>query len=256
VLLAALLARRGQVEQARAVAAPAAGSDAPVDPEQALLHLSLLLTAELPDTARRAVINLYHRHGQLTSVRAWLAAMQPPGFAELPALPQAMVEQLATELLARPEVIPALVAAQKVHLDVQQVSLLRQALDRAARGLSGNPPMAVVTCQALAELALLAHDPDDARRWAHRGLRLDPYAVALVLVLAQVSDDPAVGPPAQQILAKAADEFPDYPDLQAAAIRREQHDGNAAAARLRLERWLARSPQHPAATRLARELAA
>jgi hypothetical protein len=256
VMLAALLARRGATEQALAVVAPASRSGAQSDSEQALMHLALLLTAELPDTARRAALNLYHHHGQSTSVRAWLAAMQPPGLTELPAVPRATIDQLAGDLRARPAVIPALVAAQKLRPDLQQVSLLRQALDRAARDLSDNPQTAVPTCQALAELALLADDRDDARRWAHRGLRLDPYAVALALILAQVSDDPAVGPPAHQVLAQAADMFPNYPDLQAAAIRREHSDGNAAAARMRLEHWLARSPQHPAAKRLAEELAA
>ena len=255
-LLGALLARRGLIEQALAVIGPVSRDDADPDAERALLHVALLLASELPDSARRTALSLYHHHGHQGFVRSWLEAMQPPGFQELPAVPQATIEHLAAELVAQPQVIPGLVAAQRLEPDARQVHLLRSAIDRAARDLSAAPNSALVACQAMAELALLAKDGDDARRWAHRGLRLDPYAVRLALVLAQVSDDPAVGPPAQQVLGRAADAFPDYPDLQAAAIRRESADGADAAARLRLRRWLARSPDQPLAQRLAQEMAA
>jgi hypothetical protein len=256
VLLAALLARRGRTEHALAAVAPAAYANAQLDPEPALLHVALLLAADLPDTARRAALSLYHHHGHLASVRAWLATIQPPGFQELPVAPEATVEHLAAELVAQPQVIPALAAAQKLAPDSQHIYLLRRALGRAARDLLASPPSALPTCQALADLALLAQDPDDARRWAHRGLRLDPYAVSLALVLARVSDDPAVGPPAHQVLAHAADAFPEYPDLQAAAIRRAHQDGDENTARMRLQRWLERNPRQPAALTLAQELAA
>jgi hypothetical protein len=255
-LLASLLARRGRIEQALAVIAPLARQDAEPDAERALLHVALLLAAELPDSARRAALKLYHQHGYQGFVRVWLEALQPPGLQDLPVVPEATIEHLAAELVGQRQVIPALVAAQQRAPDAGQIHLLRRAIDRAARDLSDNPPSALAACQAMAELALLAGDADDARRWAHRGLRLDPYAVRLALVLAEVSDDPAVGPPAQQVLGQAADAFPDYPDLQAAAIRRERADGADAAARMRLRRWLARRPDQPEARELAKEMAA
>jgi hypothetical protein len=114
----------------------------------------------------------------------------------------------------------------------------------------------LMICQAMAQLALLADDADDARRWAHRGLRVDPYSASLALVLARITDDPAVGPPTHAILTAVAEAFPLYPDLQAALIRRDKAEGRDDDARRRLSLWLDRQPDHPLARQVQQELAA
>ena len=162
------------------------------------------------------------------------------------------VEQLAAALADSPQLIESLVAAQKIEPDQEAVALLRQAVAMVVEDESHR----AVGCQALAELALLADDPDDARRWAHRGLEVNPRSAALAMILGQLRDDPRDGPPAAVVLDDAHQAHPDYPDLRAALIRREFADGHTDQAHIRLRQWLSDEPEHPIAHRVHGELAA
>jgi len=116
-----------------------------------------------------------------------------------------------------------LVVALKYAPQTRPISLLRGALARVTRDFQEDPQMPRL-CQALAELALLIGDEDDARRWAHRGLRLEPFNATLSLVLAQITDDTTVGPAATEMLKRVSLKFPQYPDVAAALERRQELD--------------------------------
>lgn len=257
VMLAALLARRGRLDDALAVLEPVKRlPPEEADPCELQMLVSLLIACDYPDAASRLGRRLFDAHGNRPEVVRWLHAMSVPGAQDLPATAEATIEHLAAELVAQPELAASLVAAFKHEPQPQAVELLRSALARTIAGFEGDARRQVMLCQALAELALVAGDQDDARRWAHRGLKLDPYAAPLALVLAQVSDDEAVGPSARQVLRGACERFPHYPDLRAALIRRAQADGASTEARRQLEQWLKEEPASPVAQQLARELAA
>jgi hypothetical protein len=255
VILTSLLARRGRLDHALIVARGAHAHDANRDRALAEVLIPVLVALDLTEAARRVAHQLFHRHGQEPGVAAWMQSMQPPGYEDLSPVADATVDRLAAELVAQPQVIPTLVTAQRVLPRPAELVLLRRAIHAAARELDGGESMRLV-CEAMAELALLAQDADDARRWAHRGLKIQPYSATLALLLGRISDDPAVGPPAGEVLASAADAHPDYPDVQAALIRRRLLDGRADEARWRLARWMERQPDHPLVRALQQELAA
>jgi lipopolysaccharide biosynthesis regulator YciM len=133
--------------------------------------------------------------------------------------------------------------------------MLRDSLARIARDVFDDE-QTMMLCTAQAQLAMLAGDADDARRWAHRGLRMNPYAATLSLVLADLSDDEALGPPAADVLRRVNEKHPTYPDVRRALIKREMRDGQVATACMRLKEWLDAEPQSPVAEQLAREIAA
>ncbi len=248
-VFAASLAQRGRCDDARRVLAGASGID-----EMKLL-ISVLISAGLDDAARRLGRKLHQRRGHHPSVTRWLVTMNVPGSRDLPAAPDAMVEKLAAELAERPGLIETLTTAQKHEPRPESVLLLRRAGAMLVKGYQGDEVF-VTLCRALADLAVLAGDLDDARRWAHRGLKADPYCAKLALVLSELSDEPGVGPAARQVLARVARKYPHYPDVRAAMIRRAAADGRPAAARRRLAAWLRRDPDSPTALRLKKELAA
>jgi len=256
VMLAALLARRRAFDEARRVLH--AGSHDPLE----MLTLLALLTrdAQPDDDARRLAERLHAEFSHLPFVRQWLAVMGGE-IAALPRVPEGRVEQLAAELLVAFQaqrsplrgcgmgLFRALVAAQQYEPDPARLALLRRAIARIAPEFAGSRDL-VGICHALAELALLADDHDEARRWAHRGLKIDPYHAALALVLSKLPDDANVGAPAAHLLRQVAERHPAYLDVRAALIRREHGDGNWDDARRRLADWLAADP----ANRLARQL--
>ncbi|MEO1236462.1 MAG: hypothetical protein AAFX76_06700 [Planctomycetota bacterium] len=224
VLLAALLARRDDFAAAREVLGqPQRTQPQAMDPAQAKLAVAVLLRSGLDDEARRLSAWLYHLHGHDPDVAQWVTLMDVPGLTELPAVPDATVERLTDELAADPEVVPSLVYATKHAPRTKPISLLRAAIARATARFEGEPVMEQLT-QALAELAMLAGDEDDARRWAHRGLRINPFNAVLAMLLGQLEDDEAVGPPAAETLKRVALKFPHYPDVQAAYARRLEID--------------------------------
>lgn len=224
VMLAALLARREAFDAARQVlGSPERQQPQDMDAEQAKLTIAVLISSGLDDHARRLSAWLYHLHGDDPTVAQWIAVMDVPGLTALPAVPDATVERLSDELSAQPDTVPSLVYALKHAPRTRPISLLRAAVARMTRQFEGQPEMPKLT-QALAELAHLIGDEEDARRWAHKGLRLDPFNATLALLLGNLEDDEAVGPTAQQTLKRVAMKFPQYPDVQKAYKNRVELD--------------------------------
>ena len=184
----------------------------------------------------------------------WLARMQSPGVNELPPHAHAVVERLADELAQQPRITPSLVAAQKLKPDDRTIQLLRLAIETISRTTTDRE-LTLMFCQAMAELALLERDVADARRWAHRGLELNPYHAPLALVLAGIDDD-AQARPTVEVLAEVSQAHPTYPDVRAAWIRRQHSDGQRKQARMNLRDWLKHEPRNPIARKLKKELAA
>jgi len=237
VMLAALLARRNQLDAAREVLGdPQRTQPQSMNAQEAKLAVAVLIGSGLEDSARRLAAWLYHLHGDDPTVAQWIAVMDVPGLTALPAIPDATVERLADELAGQPAVVGSLVFAMKHTPRTRPISLLRAAVARMTRHFEGQPEMPMLL-QSLAELAMLIGDEDDARRWAHKGLRLEPYNATLALLLGQLQDDEAVGPTAAQTLKRVAMKFPQYPDVQKAYAQRlaldqqtqHPHDGRSAA---------------------------
>ncbi len=257
VLLASSLAQRGALEQARAILVRPAHLLETDDALLAQTLIAVLVRADLTDAARRVLEQLHTELGHREDVAAWIELLQMPGASRLPAIADSRADQLAVQLIAQPQLIGTLVAAQRLAPDRDAVLLLRQALGRAEPDLAQlGEDTAYETCVALAQLALLEHDHDDARRWAHRGIKLNRLSAELALVLGQVRDDEVLGPPATAVLAAVSSAFPHYPDVKAALIRREYVEGQVQQANLRLRDWLRTEPQNPIAAQLAQELAA
>ncbi|MCC6683247.1 MAG: hypothetical protein IT445_20310 [Phycisphaeraceae bacterium] len=214
VMFAALLARRGDLPEARRVL-----GEQPHDPMQ-LLSLFCLLSRDdqQQDVAHAAAYRLSRQFAHLPLIEQWmsLAGQADVSMAEPD---ERHIEQLAGELHQQPTLIPTLVVAQQYEPQPQRITLLRQAIARIAPRFAHDRSL-VMICQALAELALLAGDQSDAQRWAHRGLKIDPYAAPLALVLAQLDDDQTIGPPAVAVLDRVARQFPAYADVRAALRRR------------------------------------
>lgn len=224
ILLASLMARRRDFDAAlELLGNPARAQPEAMDAEQAQLTVAVMLAAGLDDAARRLSAWLYRTHGDDPTIARWIAVMDVPGLTALPQVPDATVQNLADELAARPSVVPSLVYAQKHAPRTRPISLLRAALTRMV-GQFADAPEESRLLQALAELSHLLGDEEKARRWAHRGLRVDPYNAVLAMLLGQLEDDATVGPPAAQELRRVAMKFPHYPDVQAAYARRLEHD--------------------------------
>jgi lipopolysaccharide biosynthesis regulator YciM len=255
LLLGALLARRGATGDAMAVLERTAHHAPDADADTTRLHISVLVQAGLLDTARRLVRLLHDGHGHHPAVAQWIAALDLFGKGAANGVSHAEVEHLAAELIEAPQVIPSLVAAAMIEPRREDIDLLRSAIQRIAADAADDRQV-IVICQAMAQLAMLALDRDDARRWAHRGLKLDPYNATLALVLGEVSDDLNVGPAAADVLRRVATAHPTYPDVRASLIRREHSDGRPEAARIKLAQWLEQDPANPHALDMVRELAA
>jgi len=255
VLLATLLSRRDQLTDALAALPRHDQITCDDDAQCAMLLISLFVTAGYQEAARHLLGQLHRDLGCNRRVIDWIRLLQMPGSTALPPVSESTADELGVQLLRQPQVIPALVAAQRIDPDEHEIALLRQSLDRIARDVFDDE-QTMMLCTAQAQLAMLAGDGDDARRWAHRGLRMNPYAATLSLVLADLSDDEALGPPAGDVLRRVNEKHPDYPDVRSALIRREYRDGQTSVARMRLQQWLDSEPQSPHAGELAREIAA
>lgn len=257
VLLASLLARRGEREAAREVLSESLPAEVEATPPAVLQMLVALLTAEgLDDAANRFAQLLRRCDRGDADARRWLGVMALDGRGEEEAAPSTGDPQtLAIQLVEQPWLIASLVYAQKHEPHQASIALLREALVHAEPRL-GFTDHHVPVCLALAELALLADDAADARRWAQRGLVLDPYSAPLAMVLNQASDAPELAPAAVKTLDDVATRFPHYPDVRAALIRREFASGKRTSAQRRLAAWLDEEPASPMAQSLQRELAA
>ena len=140
--------------------------------EPASLQMLWLIDRQdgLCDSAKRSAAVMAHRLSHHEPTRAFERLMGM-GDRVPTQVPVEMIEQLAGELLEQPDVIVTLVAAQKNRMQSQRVELLRRSLRRIVEDV----PQPLEAIVALAELAMLADDADDAKRWALRGLsRSDP----------------------------------------------------------------------------------
>ncbi|MEX2213925.1 MAG: tetratricopeptide repeat protein [Phycisphaeraceae bacterium] len=255
LLLAGLLCRRGELDHAIDLLSEAWSACEESDPRVIECLIAALHLEGNEAAANDLTVMLRRQFTGDPHVDAFLHLMRMSARSSDVNLDDPIVDSVAADLLRQPEVIASLVAAQKISHSLREIALLRSALGRAF----GDIELAreqLTACIAMADLALMAGDNDDARRWAHRGLRIDPYSAPLALTLARFADDADFGPSTMTVLNEAVRAHPKYPDLRAALIRRDFAQGRVEAARDRLTAWLRREPNQPLALGLEKELAA
>jgi len=214
-----------------------------------------------PAAAKTHLARLTQRFGHRPRTAALLRWLAPRGRHDQPVVRPELIDQLAAELLSRPEAIATLAAAQRWSPRAERLELLRRAIRRIVDDLAEPYP----ALEALAELSMLAGDLDAAERWAKRGLTIQPMSAKLALMLdridcAQASTEPEAASPVKAIgsfgiLRRVAESHPDYPDVQRALYHRYHRAGMAVLADRHLEQWLARRPNDRVAQRLAQEAA-
>lgn len=256
VMLASMLARRGDWHGARNAVGEVWLADIDrYDPRLVQMLVGLLLAQGLDDAAGRLAVGLRRMAGD-EAIAEWADLLRLAETHEEDRVDplESDAATLAVQLRAQPTLIPTLAYAQKLEPRAERIALLRAALLAVEPELCFGEHHSAISL-ALAELAELAEDHADARRWAERGLMIDPYNAALALVLDRCSGDPAAAAQAGEVLARVTERLP-YPDLRAALIRREFATGQRESARDRLRLWLERDPACPMAQRTQRELAA
>lgn len=92
------------------------------------------------------------------------------------------VEMLAAEIAAAEEVIPSLIEAQRRRPRATVNELLSRSIADAMPDLA----RPVTGLEALARLALLRNDYDEARSWVEQGLALSPRSVPLQIVRREI----------------------------------------------------------------------
>ncbi|MEM6334575.1 MAG: hypothetical protein AAF823_14680 [Planctomycetota bacterium] len=261
-LLAALLAQRGRDDDARRLLhALHELPDDQLDPQQGVLLIAVLLDAGHEDAADRLAERLAARHADDPAAAE---AMRMLGYDALTHEPtDRAVVDLVQACIEQPAILSAIVAgllAQPAHPADQQTHLAtRTAAQVAAPHIHQQlqkPADRAALCLAMARLAAHQNEIHAAGQWAQLGLADQPAHPRLALVLADLDDDPALGPPARQHLAHALRRHPHYPDLRVAYIRRCRRDGREASAKRRLAAWLRRDPRSPIAIELQQEVAA
>lgn len=253
VLLAWLDWQAGSIESARRAIRLA--GDQGSDPD--LLRLRMLI--ELDDgnhaAARRTGGKLGLQYAGDPLTNRFLASFQRPQSADGLQVSIQMIEELSFQLGHDPRLIDTLIAAQRIKPSPERIELLRRAIGRIADDLNGN----VSICEAMAELASLAGDEDDARRWARRGLKQRPYSAKLAMLLDRLGDDQddqAGASISIAILRQVADEHPDYADVQRQLINRYRERGLNTLAKRRLTQWLSHRPEDRHALQIKQELVA
>ncbi len=115
-------------------------------------------------------------------ISGWLNSLglEPGDVAAEP--PDALVEQLALELLACESAIVSLAAAARYDRSRPRALLLMRALESAFDRLEAPAP----ACEAMARLALTLGDTASARRWIDTGLKLNPLCAPLAILLAEL----------------------------------------------------------------------
>ena len=218
--------------------------------------LALLgVVEDMPECVRGATSVLVHTFGHQPLVRCWLTALGLSDDDDLQHPPMEMIDQLAVELLSRPQTIAALVEAQRYEPDAGRIELLRRAIQRIVADLTDPLP----AVEALAELAFMADQPDDAARWVRRGLKLSPYSAKLALLrnrLGPIADREADDGGLLSVLRRAADAHPTYPDLQQALIAQYQQQGLGHLAAQHVRQWAQKQPDHPLVRKALEDLAA
>jgi len=254
VLLASLYMRHGQIEDARKVVegvTHSAGTLSLLDRAQLCLEIMAY-----PHRAR-AIAESWCESLSFNEAQAqWVRDISDLDTHEHKCRDDACVRQLADELLDQLDVIPTLVAAQKRDKRDDEVHVLRAALRHVLRELDDSHEAVEMLEHAVAELADIAGDAAETQRWAHRSIGRNPYSATMALLLAKVVDNPAVGPTAREVLARASEANPTYPDLRAAWIRRTANDGRHDDALQLLSEWSLLQPGHPLVAELEQELAA
>jgi len=127
---------------------------------------------------RRLAVNWTDR----PMVAAWLASVGLDAGDRAAEPPDALVEQLALELLACESAVVSLEAAARYDRSRPRALLLLRALESAFDRLEAPVP----ACEAMARLALTLDDPTAARRWIDAGLRINPLGAPLAILLAQL----------------------------------------------------------------------
>ncbi|WP_432797533.1 tetratricopeptide repeat protein [Poriferisphaera sp. WC338] len=257
IMLASLLARRSKLDDAKKILntylKQTDQDQSATDPQLTQLLISILISSNLLDAARRLGKSLYQSHGHHPPIAEWLRAMSVPGSMDLPIISPTAVDTLANQLSADTTIIPTLIYALKHNPKPKSILLLRQAIGKLADRPTDTHTLVTLT-HALAELAILAGDHTDARRWTKRGLDADPYNATLALLLAKFDDPPETQTPARKILSRVARKFPHYPDVKAALIHRAHIDGKRASAQRKLAAWLKLDPNSPTAKQLSIKL--
>lgn len=256
VLLASLLSRRKKYNDAQVILNHVERARPVSDPSVMMVMTSVYTLLDMTDAAARQLRRLHAQFGHLPQVALWIQGMQLTGSKHLPEQSDAVISQLAKELSEQPNLLISLTKAMKITPIEQHIEALRHAGNLMIYRISLNIELETELCHAMASLALLAEDESDARRWAHRGLKVNPLAAHLAIILSQVEDNVNMGPEARDVLAKVSQSHPTYPDVHAALIRREFFDGDTQSARMRLSNWLKKDPLNPTAISLRKEIAA
>lgn len=256
LLLATCLSRRGKHDDAAAVLQDAERKRPVSDPDMMMVMVCVYTLLDMPEASGKHLRRLHARFGHLSYVAQWIESLKHHGSSNLPDQSDAIINHLARELSDQPHLLGSLTCAMKAQPNEQHIAVLRQAGNLMIHRIALSIDLETELCRALSELALLADDDADARRWAHRGLKTNPLAADLAIVLSKVDDHVHMGPPARDVLAKINEVKPTYPDVHAALIRREFFDGDTKAARMRLSNWLKNEPTNPTALTLRKELVA
>lgn len=259
LLLASLEAEQGNVNQARDILTEDTRYlDHPLIREMLILFD---LNESRPESARRIAANLTHAYSADGFVGHWLKSLDMESKDGGYDAPLGMVEELAGELSARPDVILSLVAAQILETRPSRVELLRRALVRIVDDL----PSPLEGCIGLAELAKLAGDQDETRRWAAKGLKLDPYCARLALILDELSqshssddedDAGTIHIDSLEALRRANAAHPQYPDVRRALILNYHRRGLSSFARDQAQDWVHDQPNSRLAQQTLGEVAA
>jgi tetratricopeptide (TPR) repeat protein len=151
-------------------------------PDMLAMLTLLSLHRQQPEEARQWA-------GRLRSGMAGQAEQQPIDLmlrsldlmsGPIPAAPSPrQARDLAAELAANEDAIPALAARQQRRADPATVRLLSAAIELALPRLA-DPGSA---CAALARLALARRDPEEALAWANRARDLKPMLASAALVI-------------------------------------------------------------------------
>lgn len=257
VLLAALLARDGDHTGACRVLEPAISLPFQAsDPAAIRLTLAVLIDAGLHEDARDMAISIKQSLKKDHPLTAWMAVMAVPGLEDHDFKSMAC-DPMASAIAEAPEAIPAIVRACQLKPEARVISLLRRAISQIVDLAHLNDIQADL-CTALAELALLANDRDNARLWAKRGLSLSPFNAQLAIAFDEAAGTMRnpTGSEAVDILARVHTAHPAYPDVTAALIQREHTQGLTDSARHRLAGWLKDQPNQPIARKLQKQIAA
>lgn len=251
IMLAVLQLGRGDRDAARATLAHRALDH---DPLACQFRAVLDVMRGEAIAESRHIADLLHTAPSTTLGPKMLATMSIRP-ADLPAgVPRELVHQLTSQLSRRPGLIPTLVVAQRCQPRPHRIELLRRAIVRLVRELE-NPMPAI---EALAELAMLAGDRDEAARWCRRGLKLQPYSAKLALLLDESDEGRAesAGPRPLDVLKQAAAAQPNYPDVRRALILRYHRSGLRSLAERQARQWFDAQPGSELARRTLQELAA